>query len=270
MSMVSSKQLEAGERLPLTGAFILGFSFSAFFDGILLHQVLQWHHLFSLVQRELFRDMRVQILADGLFHVASYLLAVVGLLLLWRGRRAGPADRMILAWAVLGFAGWQFADIILVHWAIGLHRTRIDVPVPLLWDIGWLVAFGFFPLIVALWLLRDPPRSGFHRTGRSSRMIMSLAIISAGTISALPLGGGTTAVIFKEGIEPAEAFAAVASAGGRVIWSDPRGEIMIIDLQNPISASLYARGALLVTSAAWFGCFAPASAAAARASLPQT
>jgi uncharacterized membrane protein len=270
MSMVSSKQLETGERLPLTGAFILGFSFSAFFDGILLHQVLQWHHLFSLVQRELFRDMRVQILADGLFHVASYLLAVVGLLLLWRGRRAGPADRMILAWAVLGFAGWQFADIILVHWAIGLHRTRIDVPVPLLWDIGWLVAFGFFPLIVALWLLRDPPRSGFHRTGRSSRMIMSLAIISAGTISALPLGGGTTAVIFKEGIEPAEAFAAVASAGGRVIWSDPRGEITIIDLQNPISASLYARGALLVTSAAWFGCFAPASAAAARASLPQT
>ena len=27
----------------------LGFAFGGFFDGILLHQILQWHHLLSLV-----------------------------------------------------------------------------------------------------------------------------------------------------------------------------------------------------------------------------
>jgi uncharacterized membrane protein len=57
----------------LIGAFTLGFAFGAFFDGILLHQVLQWHHLLSLVQGDLYRDIRVQILADGLFHAAAYL-----------------------------------------------------------------------------------------------------------------------------------------------------------------------------------------------------
>jgi uncharacterized membrane protein len=51
----------------------------------LLHQVLQWHHLLSLVQGDLYRDIRVQILADGLFHAAAYLLAAGGLVLLWPG-----------------------------------------------------------------------------------------------------------------------------------------------------------------------------------------
>jgi uncharacterized membrane protein len=49
--------------------FLLGFSLAGFFDGILLHQVLQWHHLLSDVQLAALRDIRAQLLADGLFHV---------------------------------------------------------------------------------------------------------------------------------------------------------------------------------------------------------
>ena len=133
MSLESNRQPAVEANAPLVGAFILGFAFGAFFDGILLHQILQWHHLLSLVQGDLYRDVRVQILADGLFHAAAYLLAAGGLVLLWRGGQVRPADRIVLGWAVLGFAAWQFADVILVHWAIGLHRVRVDVPNPLLW-----------------------------------------------------------------------------------------------------------------------------------------
>jgi hypothetical protein len=56
-----------------------------------------------------------------------------------------------------------------------------------------------------------------------------------------------------------DAFVAVAAAGGWVIWSAPHGEMMIIDLPPRSNANLYARGAILVTSASWFGCFVPAS-----------
>jgi uncharacterized membrane protein len=266
MSLFRNGQRDPSSKLPLVGVFILGIAFSAFFDGILLHQVLQWHHLLSLAQGEFFRDVRVQILADGLFHVASYFLAASGLLLLWQGRRTAPADRIILAWAVLGFAAWQFADIILVHWVVGLHRTRIGVPAPLLWDIGWLVAFGMVPLVAGLWLLRNPSRGG-DRIGRSSQLMVGLAVVFAGAISALPLGGAATAVVFKDGMNPAESFVAVASAGARVIWSAPRGEIMIVDLPTPTGVILYARGALVVTSAAWFGCYAPTSASLIKRSL---
>jgi uncharacterized membrane protein len=139
---LGSHQPPVGAKAPLIGAFILGFAFGAFFDGILLHQVLQWHHLLSLVQGDLYRDIRVQILADGLFHAAAFVLAAGGLVLLWRGGPPRPADRIVLGWAVLGFAAWQFADVTLVHWAMGLHRVRIDVPNPLVWtsDGSWYLA----------------------------------------------------------------------------------------------------------------------------------
>ena len=255
MSMVSNRQQGSGNGLPIAGAFILGFALSAFFDGILLHQVLQWHHLLSLVQGEAFRDMRVQILADGIFHLASYFLAAAGTLLLWRSRRTASPDRIILAWAIFGFAAWQFVDVIVVHWAIGLHRVRVDVPDPLPWDIGWLVAFGILPLIAGI-LLRNAAQIGTDGAGRS-RAMLSVAVATAGAFSALPLGGAATAVIFKDSMNAAEAFVAVAGAGGRVIWSAPRGEIMIIDLPPWSDAHLYAKGALLVTSASWFGCYVP-------------
>ena len=257
MSFESTQHPPVDAKAPLIGAFILGFAFGAFFDGILLHQVLQWHHLLSLVQGDLYRDIRMQILADGLFHAAAYLLAAGGLVLLWRGGQGRPADRITLGWAILGFAAWQFADVTLVHWAIGLHRVRVDVPNPLVWDVGWLMILGSLPLFVGLWLLRGQSKNTTCRTPPSSRVMMSIAIILAGVLSAMPFGGAATAVVFKNGIDAVETFGAVGTVGGRVIWSAPRGEIMIIDLPTSSRGDLYARGALLVTSASWLGCFAP-------------
>ncbi|MFN4099033.1 MAG: DUF2243 domain-containing protein, partial [Pararhodobacter sp.] len=51
------------------GSFWLGFALGGFFDGIVLHQVLQWHHLLSgYAPSDTATDLRFQILADGLFH----------------------------------------------------------------------------------------------------------------------------------------------------------------------------------------------------------
>lgn len=82
-------------RAPFGAAFTLGFALSGFFDGVLLHQILQWHHLLSLVDRPEVQALHVQILADGLFHALMYLIALVGLVWLWRSRGglAAEADR---------------------------------------------------------------------------------------------------------------------------------------------------------------------------------
>ena len=72
---------------PTLAAGVLGFALGGFFDGILLHQVLQWHHFLSLVPGESLRDIRAQILADGMFHVAVYIITAIGLWMLFAGRR---------------------------------------------------------------------------------------------------------------------------------------------------------------------------------------
>nr|WP_314623119.1 DUF2243 domain-containing protein [uncultured Noviherbaspirillum sp.] len=50
----------APRRLRWAGDLI-GIALGGFFDGILLHQVLQWHHLLSLVDSPVLRDIRAQI-----------------------------------------------------------------------------------------------------------------------------------------------------------------------------------------------------------------
>ena len=70
---------------------LLGMALGGFFDGILLHQILQWHHLLSAVEGQHWLDLRMQLVADGLFHVLMHAVLAAGLALL------------------VGAAGWQAA-----------------------------------------------------------------------------------------------------------------------------------------------------------------
>lgn len=128
-------------------AMLLGFALGGFFDGILLHQILEWHHLLSLVRGV--TSLRTQLMWDGYFHALMYVLAVVALVGLWRGR-ADPHRRMMGPALLLGFALWHGVDAVLFHWVLEIHRVRLGAPFPLAWDLGWLATFGAVPLIIAL------------------------------------------------------------------------------------------------------------------------
>ena len=242
-------------RSAILGPFVLGFALGAFFDGILLHQVLQWHHFLSLVPG---KDLQTQIWADGLFHLAVYVLAVGGLVLLWRSRSGLADDRTVLAWAVLGFSAWQFSDVMLVHWITGIHRIRVDVPNPTLWDLGWLAAFGLPSLIVGIWLLKAPNRpNGTPRRAAlpGAAAALSICVISAGTLSAYPAAGANTAVLFKPGMGANAAIAAVISVDARLVWSSPDGEFVLIQVPaSSSSISLYRKGAILIANSSLMGC----------------
>jgi uncharacterized membrane protein len=247
------------EGTPTAGAWVLGFALGGFVDGILLHQVLQWHHLLSLVPGESLRDIRTQILADGIFHVGMYAIAMVGLWMLWR-RRGGfagtGADRRVLAAAALGFALWQAVDTVVFHWLLGIHRIRVDVPNPLAWDIGWVVVFGIPPLLLGLWLRRTAGRGG-SGGGRAAAALSALVLV-AGPVAALPPGGDAPVmVLFRDGIGAPGAFAAIAAIDARIVWADPSGELVAIMPGDASPYRLLAHGALLVgSSPAIAGCLA--------------
>jgi uncharacterized membrane protein len=241
------------QRSGYLAAAILGFAFGGFFDGILLHQVLQWHHFLSLVQDQSYQDLRVQVLADGLFHVAVYIVAAIGLALLWRRGHERPSDRMLLAWAVLGFSIWQFSDVVLIHWIVGIHRIRVGVPNPLMWDIGWLVVFGVSTLLIGLWLLSRARMSDARRPATSA--LLSLCIVVSGAVATVPSNANAVVVMFGPSFQPTETFAAAASVDASVLWSDATGRVLVLEVPPTSSAwTLYGKGALLVGSTAAFGC----------------
>jgi uncharacterized membrane protein len=255
----------------LSAAFVLGIGLGGFFDGILLHQVLQWHHLLSLVPGEAFRDIGTQILADGLFHVLMYLVTAAGLWMLWRRRaalgEAGAAGR-VFGGALLGFGAWNVIDVGFFHWVLVIHRIRVGVPNPMLYDVGWLLLFGALPLLAALLPLRRGGGTGGHQAGsgeaggHGAAAALGLLAVSAASLASLPVPGSNTAlVILKPGSKPAGAINAALAAGAPILWMDARRGLLAVRTGEGSEFGFYKAGALLVTrSPALAGCFAASRA----------
>jgi uncharacterized membrane protein len=242
----------------LLPATIIGFGLGGFFDGIMLHQVLQWHHLLSLVPGEPLRDIGTQILADGLFHVLMYLVTAYGLWLLWR-RRGGLAEgrgRTMFGAALLGFALWNVVDVVGFHWILGIHRIRVGVPDPLTYDLGWLAAFGLLPLACALPLLK--PRQGNGAGGMGAAAALALLAVGSAALAARPQpNGGSALVVLAPGSSAGDALDVARAADARILWVDPAGRLMAVAIDEEARDRLYSAGAWLVTrSPALAGCAA--------------
>jgi uncharacterized membrane protein len=228
----------------------LGFGLGGFFDGILLHQILQWHHLLSGLEGEGFRDIRVQILADGLFHLLMYLIAVAGLWLLWRGRARlsnSHSGKDLISYAMIGFGTWHVLDGILSHWLLGVHRIKMGSDIPLFWDVLWLFVFGFLPIIAGWSLHRGHGRFG---NGGTAAGLAALVVLGGAAGFVPPSGPSAVVVVFRPSVEPSEAMAGISSIGGKLIWTDASDQVWTIELEEPMqAAALYLRGALFVSSA---------------------
>lgn len=244
-------------RAWIRSGVILGFALGGFFDGILLHQILQWHHLLSLV-REV-GTLREQVLWDGYFHALMYVVAAGGLWGLWRVRRQADErwGRALAGALLLGFGLWHITDSVLSHWLLGIHRIKLDSPNPLMWDLGWFATFGVFPFVVG-WVLVRRPVSSNTRTG-ASLMVIAAGLLATG-LAAWSLQPSQdqrfTTVVFAPWIRPGEAVNAVLVNGGRLMWADQKMAVMVVEVPRENRLRFYAQGALLVSgSGVPNGCF---------------
>lgn len=127
----------APPRPTLVPGVVLGIGFGGFLDGIVMHQLLEWHHLVD--------DSTV---ADGVFHAATWLVALAGSLLVVRAWRQGRLAPPWLAHAGALVTGWGIFNLLdsLNHFVFGLHHIRDDLGGPLGWDLGFL---AFALLLIA-------------------------------------------------------------------------------------------------------------------------
>ncbi|MBB5710598.1 DUF2243 domain-containing protein [Sphingomonas xinjiangensis] len=256
---------------PTKAAFVIGLALSGFFDGILLHQVLQWHHFLSLVPGERFQDLRTQVLADGLFHVFVYALTALGLWLLWRARagldRPGAARR-VAGGVLLGFGVWNLLDVGVFHWVLGIHRIRVNVENPLLYDLAWFILLGLVVAAIGWAVLRRASGNGPDSTatgststtpsGRTAALAATAALLLSAPLASLPSDTGSTLVVFRPGTSTGTAINTVLASGSSLVALDPSGRFAVVKLpQRSATLALYRSGALFVTSsAALAGCLA--------------
>lgn len=235
----------------------LGFALGGFFDGILLHQILQWHHLLSLVPRV--DTIRLQVIWDGYFHALMYGIAAISLWGLWRTR--GHAEhrrgRGLLTALLIGFGLWHIVDSVLSHWVLGIHRIRLDSTNPLMWDLIWFAVFGVAPLLLG-WMLLRMPGAGGGRLGVTTAVLLATLLTSGMAAWSLRPSDDErfTTVVFAPWVSPADAMNAVLASGGRLMWADRKVAVMIVDVPRKDRLTFYRRGALLVSGSGLpSGCF---------------
>jgi len=123
---------------------LLGLGLGGFFDGIVLHQILQWHHMVSArVAPTSLGDLQLNVLADGLFHAATYVFTVLGIALLWRAWRRPSvpmSGRSLFGSTVLGWGIFNVVDGVVNHHLLEIHHVWPDGPGSVLaWDVAFLV-----------------------------------------------------------------------------------------------------------------------------------
>jgi uncharacterized membrane protein len=157
-STLTGRAAGRSERIAVP-ATLLGAGLGGFVDGILLHQLLQWHHMLSSVDPpDTVPSLQMNTVGDGLFHTFTWLCVLVGLGLLYarvtssRGRLW--SSRALWGWVLVGWGLFNLVEGLLCHHILGLHHVRHG-PAQLWWDLGFL-ALGAV-LVVGGWLLQ---RSG--------------------------------------------------------------------------------------------------------------
>lgn len=135
----------------LAAGTLLGVGLGGFFDGILLHQILQWHGMLSSwIPPVDTTTMQINMLWDGLFHAFTWVVTVAGVVQLFRAglRRGVLWEPNTLAGGMLG--GWGMFNVIeglVDHQFLGIHHVRPGSG-ELAWDVGYLL-FGVLLIMIS-------------------------------------------------------------------------------------------------------------------------
>jgi uncharacterized membrane protein len=158
---------------PLIAAGVLiGAGLGGFVDGIVLHQILQWHHMLSSkLPPDNLVATKVNMYWDGIFHAAVWVLTAVGLRMLWTA-----GSRPDVPWSGSIFVGglslgWGLFNVIeglIDHELLGLHHVQEYTTNKLPWDLSFL-AFGVLLLLVGGVLIRAGRQHLSPRPGLTGR-----------------------------------------------------------------------------------------------------
>jgi uncharacterized membrane protein len=166
--MTTHSETNGGRRTSLIGpGIVLGLGLGGFLDGIVLHQIVQWHNMLSSTDRwptTTLKGMEANMRADGLFHAVTWVLVVLGLWMLWKAMRddADGSGQTLVGWMLAGWGIFNLLEGIIDHQILGIHHVH-EGSDELAWDIAFL-AFGLV-LVIAGRLIA---RTGDEPTDASS------------------------------------------------------------------------------------------------------
>ncbi|MGC4064658.1 MAG: DUF2243 domain-containing protein [Polyangiaceae bacterium] len=143
-------------RAELSSGVLIGSGMGGFIDGILFHQILQWHNMLSTIRPPTdLVAMKYNMLWDGIFHAMMWCLTAFGILRLWMaiGRGGGRSSGKTLSSGMLiGWGAFNFCEGLVDHQILGLHHVRPSSD-QVWWDVAFLCS-GIVLLLAGVALKR--------------------------------------------------------------------------------------------------------------------
>lgn len=147
-------------KFPTASGLLFGLGLGGFFDGIVLHQVLQWHHMVSSwFPPTTVENLRLNTLWDGIFHSTTYVFVVLALYLLWKAAQRQHiywSSKMMWGAVLLGWGIFNVVEGVIDHQVLGVHHVNelVELSQRMIWDIGFL-AWGLLMVIAGGWMMRS-------------------------------------------------------------------------------------------------------------------
>lgn len=129
---------------------ILGLGLVGAIDGIVFHQLLQWHHMIHSP------NIKLEIFTDGLF------TALFSAKLLWGGMKIfqdarknelGTSWKIFTGGIFIGGGAFNLVEGIVDHHILQVHRVRPLAENPLVYDLAFL-AIGLLLVIIGVMIKR--------------------------------------------------------------------------------------------------------------------
>jgi uncharacterized membrane protein len=134
-------------------ALLLGIGLGGFLDGIVLHQILQWHSMLSsVVPPDDVAAMKYNMLWDGVFHLAMWVATAIGVVLLFRAARRDDvvwSGRILAGTMLFGWGLFNFVEGIVDHLVLGIHHVHPGAG-QLAWDLGFVAIGGVALMLVGV------------------------------------------------------------------------------------------------------------------------
>ena len=145
----TTAETEDARRALLWTGVTLGVGVIGTLDGVVLHELLQWHRLY-VHTTEFWRTF-----IDGVFHLVTSALLFWGAMRLWSDphllSRAGR-PRVLWAGMLFGMGGFNPYDGTIQHKVLKLHQIRPSDPNQLPYDVVFLAIAVAFVLLGLLML----------------------------------------------------------------------------------------------------------------------
>ncbi len=133
----------------------MGIGLGGFVDGIVLHQILQWHNMVSnWYPPTTMETMSFNMVWDGVFHAFVWIVTLIGALLLWSAafhRDVIPSLQTFVGQMILGWGLFNLIEGIIDHQILAVHYVR-QVPNYTVYNLTFLAVGGVL-FIVAGWAL---------------------------------------------------------------------------------------------------------------------